>query len=571
MHVAQGIAGKGTRLRGALRRVEAPWSSSIPAARVSASEVAAAGLLLAVVAAAVFGSHVAQGGFYSDDWANVERYQHSPEPRFSNAVELNMDILGARPLLAVELVLPYVVLGSDPAPHLALALLLSVLVCVCFYLLLRTLGMERLHAGMIAALALLFPWSDSTKLWATAGLNNTAVCFYLLGAVVALHGLAAQGRRALLLHAGAVALYVLSVLTYEVAAIAILLSGLLYAVRAPWSSVMRRWAVDVVVVGATLLWAARETREARGVAGVRARLSDVPLFAEDAWSILRSSFEPFGLPVWVLIGAAAVAAVALLARGHPRSHTSTETRHWLLVAAASAVAVCAAYVVVLGSTLYPLKLGLENRGNVFAALPFAALIYSVLMAGAAVLAGSLRARRVVTATVAVAGVLLVAAGYVDRVLDDKRLWRTAAERQDDVLAAVERALGVPAGGSTIYTFGHVGQVSPGVPVFSESWDLSTAVQVEWEDDSLTGYPILQGTTIACGAREMVPFRAHGGYVNSSLGREQGARYGTAFVVDVAAGRADRIDDRSDCLTTIPAYPLEPFYPGAAQKPPTSSR
>jgi hypothetical protein len=559
-------SGMGASLRGVLARLEAPWAARITA-RVPMGEVAAAALLLAVVAAVVFGSHVVQGGFYSDDWANVERYQYSPEPRFSNAVELNMDILGARPLLAVGLVLPYAVLGSDPAPQLALALSLSVLVCVCFYLLLRTLGMERLHAGMIVALALLFPWSDSTKLWATAGINNAAVCFYLLGAVVALHGLAAQGRRSLLLHAGAVALYVLSVLTYEVAAIAILLSGLLYAVRAPWSAVMRRWAVDVVVVGATLLWAAGETREARGVAGVRARLSDVPPFAEDAWSILRSSFEPFGLPLWVLIGAAAVAAAVLLARGHPRA----ETRRWLLVAAASAVGVCAAYVVVLGSTLYPLKLGLENRGNVFAALPFSALIYSGLMAAAAVLTGTLRARPVVTTTVAVAGALLVAAGYVDRVVDDKRLWRTAAERQEDVLAAVESALGVPAGGSTIYTFGHVGQVSPGVPVFSESWDLSTAVQVEWEDESLTGYPILKGTTIGCGARELVPLRAHGGYINSSLGSEHGARYGTAFVVDVASGRAERIDDRSDCLTTIPAYPLKPFYPGAAQKPPTSRR
>src|SRR6202022_614312 len=75
-----------------------------------------------------------------------------------------------------------------------------------------------------------------------------SIALYLFGTTLALRGLETSGRRAVALHAGAVAAYVLSTLLFEVTLVAILLSGLLYRLRAPWRAVLRRWPWDVATV-----------------------------------------------------------------------------------------------------------------------------------------------------------------------------------------------------------------------------------------------------------------------------------------------------------------------------------
>ena len=510
---------------------------------------------LVVLAAIVFGSYIANGGFYSDDWANVIRLKYDASG-FWDAVDINRDILGARPLLAVGLVLPYELFGYDPTAHIALAIGLSVAVSLCFYVFLRTLGMEPVHAGALAVLALLFPWSDSTRLWATAGINNAAVCFYLLGATLALRGLQTTGRRSWLLHGGAVVLYVLSILTYEVAAIAVLLGIALYAFKAPWRMAVSRWLVDVAVVLPTLVWARHETREVRGVASWKQRLDDVPEFVDESFSLFIDALEPFGFPLWAVFAGLIVFGAVRLGRGWREDR---ELRRWLLTAAAALAAIAVAYVPMLGSSLFPLKLGLENRANIFVALAFVTLIYSVsFVAGTLLLAGLRRSRELIPAF-ALAASLLIGAGFLDRLNEDKQDWREAAREQDRVLAAIEDALGTPKPGSTIYTFGHVGQVEPGIPVFSEAWDLLGAVQSKWDDPSLAGYPIVGDTRFACGPSSMFPDRRNGGYVNSYYGQEHGDRYGQAYLVDVASGRTARPMSKSECLETVPEFPVGAFY------------
>jgi MFS family permease len=519
--------------------------------------VFAAGLI--GLAAIVFGSYIANGGFYSDDWANVIRLEYDATG-FWDAVNINRDILGARPLLAIGLVLPYELFGNDPTPHIALAVGLSVAMSLCFYLFLRMLGMEPVHAGALAVLVLLFPWSDSTRLWPAAGINNIAVCFYLLGATLALAGLQATGRRSWLLHAGAVLLYVLSILTYEVAAIATLLGIALYAYKAPWRMAVSRWLVDLAFVLPTLVWARHETREVRGVASWKQRLDDVPRFVDESFSLFIDALEPFGFPLWALLAGLIVFGAVRLGRGlRADTPRMRELRRWVLTAATALAAIAIAYVPILGSSLYPLKLGLENRANMFVALAIVVLIYSLcFVAGTLLLAGARRSRDFVL-PFTLAASLLVGFGFLDRLNDDKRDWRDAAREQDRVLAAVEDALGTPKSGSTIYTFGHVGQVAPGVPVFSEAWDLLGAVQWKWDDPSLDAYPIVGETRFACGPSSMFPDRRNGGYVNSYYGQEHGDRYGQAYLVDVASGRVARPMNRSDCLETVPQFPVEPFY------------
>jgi hypothetical protein len=166
-----------------------------------------AAALLALLALAAYGYHLAHGSFYTDDWANAASYHFAESPRYFNAVSEIHQVIGGRPLMTLLLPLPYAVLGLDPTPHLILAILLGVATALCLFVSLRTLEMPSVHAWAIAALTLLFPWSDSLRLWPAASLNTISVCFFLVGLTVALRGHRRGGaaRRPLLPGAGAAA------------------------------------------------------------------------------------------------------------------------------------------------------------------------------------------------------------------------------------------------------------------------------------------------------------------------------------------------------------------------------
>ena len=146
-------------------------------------------------------------------------------------VEANFQTFGGKPLLALILAAPPALFGGSAVAWLLMAVALGAATSTCFYLVLRTLGLQRIHAGAIPALTLLVPWSSSGRLWATASVNNIAICFFLIGLVVALRALRRPGKDGRGMHAVAVFLYVISVLTYELAATAALVAGTLYLTR----------------------------------------------------------------------------------------------------------------------------------------------------------------------------------------------------------------------------------------------------------------------------------------------------------------------------------------------------
>ncbi|HET7507997.1 MAG TPA: hypothetical protein VFJ53_06530, partial [Solirubrobacterales bacterium] len=335
--------------------------------------------LFALLAVLAYGSYVADGGFYSDDWSHAANYSFADSPRYFTSVSHLEDFLGGRPLSALLMPIPQAVFGPHPAPHLALAAAVGILTSLCFFLFLRTMGMAPLHAWMIGALALLFPWADSSRLWATASVNSLSVCFFLLGLVVALRGFDHRGRRGTLMHAGAALLYLLSVLTYEVTAAAALLAGFLYLGRTSRRRALRSWAADVAVVFAGLLYSLVTTSSARPVATIAERLEDLPDFVRDSFLLLASALQPFGemgrpLQALVLLIAAAVVVAALL---RLRRREDQVLRRWLGWALIGVVAAAAAYFMFLGSHLYPRDPGIDNRINVFASLAICLVVYAV--------------------------------------------------------------------------------------------------------------------------------------------------------------------------------------------------
>ena len=498
--------------------------------------------MLALVAVAVFGSHVAAAGFLQDDWDLQSQSRFAPQDGLWGAYEqaASMRFFDYRPVVSLVFATTHELLGTNVSAHLALAAAIGVLVSVLLHRLLRELGVGALPAAALALLSLLYPFSDTTRLWAAGGVNNLGVVLYLLGTLLALRGLrAGGGRAAVMLHSGALLLYVLSVLTYQVAAPLALLSGLVYALRAPWRSVLPRWALDVVAVAAAT--AVVVVNAPRRIQTLAAQLEHALDIAREAFSLLAWTAVPFGPPRPVAVGAVAlfvvVAALAAARRRPAGDPVRDELRHWLAVAVAGVLVVAAGYAIIAPANPFflPLTPGTANRINGVPGVGFTIVVYALAML-AGVLALGARRRAALPAIVLS---VVLALGYVVRLRESEAAWADSWRIQGDVLAAIDR--GLPTGsrsGATVYSFGHPIDAAPGIAVFRQL-DLKPAVKVALGNASVTGWPVLPRTAFACERDRVSP-------TNNRYGPPNGAAYGRAFFIDVSGGRVARIDSAGEC-------------------------
>ena len=493
---------------------------------------------LIALAAVVYGSHVADGGLYWDDWENAATTEHHPATDFLGPIDLN--VLLYRPLLALALPLPHLLFGGSAAAQLALALALCALTSACLYLFLRTLGLGRLHAAPIAALALLFPWSDATRLWATGAVNNLAVSLYLLGAVAALHGLDAEGARRVRLHAASLTAFVAAILLYEIAAAAALFSVLLNVARAGWGPALRWWRLDAAVIGTTVIYTAlTTTRETQSPGGI---MDHAVAIAEGAVTLLGRSLAPFGpeaAPVAVGVAVAVAAAAAAALRLAPRPGAlHGELRRWLAAAAIGLGAIVVGYALfVPGKASYtPLAGGTGNRVNLLAGLGFVTLTFALGMLAATLAFARMRRRATWATATALAFSVLIGAFYVGEITAHKAEWREAAALQERVLEAIHAA--DPPPNATVYTYGHPRYAAPGVPVFAVSWDLNSAVKARF-DRNLSAYPLAFSRVPVCRERSTTPRP-------SFNGRRAAPSYGQVFLVDVRRGELEALPNRARC-------------------------
>jgi hypothetical protein len=524
-----------------MSRSPRPFTSK-PLSRI---ELAVVAVLLTGLSALVFGSHVAHGGFWLDDWGRAGTYEFAPDPRYFNAVHAAAAAQhGKRILLAVSLPLPFAVFGLHSTLHLALAVALGVLASWLFFLLLRMLGLPTLHAGMIAALALVFPWSDSLRLWPTAGINYVAVVFYLLGVVIALRSLQLRGMKSILCHLGAVTLYLASVLTYEVALFPALLTGALYLTRTSARRAFARWAVDCMAVGTGAVISVVVIAHRHGSGGsLYDAASSVPTFVHESASLLGTALIPVGNSrdaKAVTLGLVAVAVLYLLFR------RPVQARLWLVAAGAAVVAIAAAYMVFLAYGISPLSPGRDNRVNALAALPWAVLVYSVLMATASLLPSRLRPDAVVVVLA-----LLIGVGYVGKTRHDAGEWERAADLQKPVLGALRALTHLPTG-TTVYTFGYPGRVAPQIYIFAKVYDLNSAAGLVRDDPSLRGYPVTLPDRVLCGRDSVIP-------VGPSTHGTARSTYGKALFLDIPSKRLAWVRNRHSCREALKRFRPGPEY------------
>ena len=534
-----GVRGTASSVRDHVRRAGTP-------APLSGGELGVAGALLAGFGALVFGTHVAHGGFWLDDWTYAADYRFASPPHYLNAAESFRSFEGGRPLLALALFVPHALFGLDTRLHHALALVLGVLTAWLFFVVLRMVRIPLLPALAIAGLAFVFPWTDSVRLWPAASINDLAVIFYLLAVIIGLRAVNAERYWAVLGRAAADVFFVASVLTYEAAAAAALLTGILYFTRTTPRRALMHWAADVLVLVGALMYALVATSGARGVGTAHQALANVRYFAHDAVGLLPQALVPITLPGPVK--AVILLLVALIiCLGVRRTMTATDPtpRRWLVSATAAGVAIAASDVMFLSKGPFPLDPGRNNRVNLLAALPWALLVYSVL----ALLAMLVPARvaLVSPATLALLLAIGVGAGYIVKVRHDASAWERAADLQRPVLQVLRTLPPLP-NATVIYTFGHPSQVSPEIYVFAKVYDLDGAARITLHNPSIHAYPISAPVRLVCTQSGIVP-----NGIGAHIGPGQAARYGHALFVNVLRRRWSFVQSRAQCATSLRTF------------------
>lgn len=512
-----------------------------------------AGVVLLGIAVLVFGSHVRHGSFYYDDWSHASEvhfhgYRHA-------AVQLWQDVIPGRPVLALLLPLPFVLFGLDARCHLAMAIVLGGLTSLTFFIVLRALRVEFPHALALAVLSLLFPWSDALRLWPTASMNNIALIAYFLGTMTALHALGVppmRRRLAIVFHVVAAALYLISVLTYEAAAAAILASGLLYRTRFSWRAFRTRWILDTILVLVPLTASLVVTSHVRHVGSPSQRVTETPHFLRDGVSILASMFVPQSVDsravkMFVLASCGAVVTAALV-RG--RTHVLGAPRHWLVRGAAGAAVIALGYVMFLGSGLFPLYAGVDDRANTFAAFGFIIASYSLVVLFGRLVTGGRRSAS--TGAIVAAGTVLIGIGFIDRVRADIGRYDRAAIHQREELALLARALVRPQHTSSVFVFGYPATEAPGVPIFWKPWDITGAIRLRWSDPSLDALPIYR-SGISCEAKAIRALEFDSSYAVPYDQR--------VLFVDLRTNRVRRIPSRERCLSARTTFAPGPLAAG----------
>jgi hypothetical protein len=505
---------------------------------------------------------VAEGNFHSDDWAIQWDWATAG---YSGAVSDQFEVLGSKPLLAFVLPGAYEVLGTDPASHHVVGAVLVAATVAMFYLVLRELRFEPRDAVPIALLALLFPWATGVRFWATGSLNNLAILFLFGGFLLAMWGLRVGGRNGLLIHVVAAACYAASVLFYETTTAVAAMLWPAYIRLHGRRPALPRAAMDVVAVAAAAIYSLENTKKDKFP--LSEQIGHIPKLLREGADLIAGSLLPVELParfptplmVIVLGVAAAVLVAALLRRdGRGNGIASRPGARWAAVAGIGLAGLALCYSVYLPQAFYtPTFQGIEDRVNVVALFPAAVLVWAVLRA-----AGSLFPGR--GYQVAIAGAVALAIGYWVQDLRQQRDFARAAELEEEVLAAVERAS--PPDRSVVLTFGHPAQVRPGIPVFNQTYDLWPAGQlVTGTEKAIHTYPVFEGARLRCTPKGLaIDFLATPFYRVMNLSErntDKLQRYGNVVFVDVARRRRALIDSKKQCQRA-----LREFDPGPSNDP-----
>jgi hypothetical protein len=517
---------------------------------LSRREMVLAGAILTVLAGLVFGPLVIHGGFHLDDWSNGAEALYPPPG--ANGFSRISEVALFRPVLILYVPLTYFIFGMHMWLHLLWSVALGVAVSTLLYAVLRTLGVPWLHAGFIAALVLLFPWFDGIRYWVTGAQVSLSITVMLFGLLIALRVLSKDTKW----HLVAAAIYLISILTYEITLPLIAGLGAIYAFRVGWRRARARWAMDIVAVVLGGVWVASHTERTKS--GISGDLSHLGEIIKGGAEILGRTAIPVGgahtTPVLILLAVIFGSGIAAyLARPKAANESAWGLRNWLLLAAGGAGVVVLGWTIFIPADPYytPVIWGLTNRVNGLAGIGLVIVVYAAFGVLATLIGQISRRVDAVAIAVACCLALLVGAGYITVLREHTGIWNSAYVAEQSAIDDIHERYPQMPHGTTLFASGYPAYQTLGVPILSSTWDLRGMVQDLYEDGTLNAYPIIEGLSIGC-VEEGVVLEGEGA-------PETVARYGTARLFDLATGKSSMPLSLRECRAVAGNYRPGPFY------------
>lgn len=523
-------------------------------------------LALTAIGALVYGPHAVDGGFLGDSWTLREWYQLYPHADFFGTVGhfLELHTMQTRPLNAVYRTVLNYSFGGDMGSWFVWQLAANIVMSGLLYLLLRRLSLPPLDSALIAVLVLLFPAALSLRFWMAVSHAPVAISFAIAGLLLAFAGFDAAGRKAKLLHALSLLLFVSSLLLYEVALPVMLASVLLYRFRVPWKVAAKRWGADLAVLLPIALLVTRSEHSHAQAQSDSGALSHLWKIVERAPRLLGDRLLPLSGAEWLAVLAVAALAAggiwALRSGSWPDSARSALRRYLYLLAAGVVVIALGYSIYVPGINYYePTMPGIADRVNAVPGLGWVFVLYGSIGILATLVLGR-RWRSLIPLGTALGSALLVAL-WLPLIATESRHYVKGFEEGQRVLGLVRTAVPDPPPHTTIWTFGQPVEIASGVPVFGNTWDMTYSVQLMYGDRTIRSYVGFPGTYIECLPTKLVP----GGNASYPTADPPGSsayasRYGTVFFVDTANGQFERIDSRGQCLQALRSYHNSPAFP-----------
>lgn len=507
-------------------------------------------LALLAVAAAVLGPYIANGGFFLDDWADSAGTLYTPGGHtLGNVFTYFNNLFEYRPVLIVYTPLKYSILGTSITLNLIWVTFMTVLVALLVFTILRTVRLPWPHAGLIAALTLVYPWYDSLRFWVGTNPPLLGIFIAFAGIQVALVGVV---RRSWRWHAGALVLYLLSVLAYELTAPVILAAGLLYVMMMGFREALSRWAADVVVVAAGLLWVGTHTnRPVSGLSGDLEHLRDIVKGGRDmiAWTFYPLGSTPRTALVFAAIAVVLVAGLVVYARRRNDKLVTSGwgLREWLLLGGAGLAVAVLGWVMFIPADPYytPSVFGATNRVNALSGYGLVILAYAVVAIGVAAAASLWHPLRRWSTLATIGLMLLLGAAWVHVLDRHAGSWETAYRAERVALDRIEQTYPDLPPGSTLFASNYPSYQALGVPIFAYSWDLNGAVQDEYESSEVSASPVLPRTELQC--------RADGVGLRGEGAPETFGAYGNVKLLDLSTGMHAEPRNRRQCNRLAPKF------------------
>lgn len=507
---------------------------------------------LSVLSLALYLPYALKGGWYYDDWALYETFHRAGSSWSDQLNACTSYIPAGRKLTCLYHVTEFHFLGSHRFAYHLVAIAFLVAMSVLVYVICRRCRLAWQWSALIAALLVLFPASDSTRLWPTGAIGEYVIVLELTGVLLALGALARPRRFAgYVLHVLAAFLFIVAMASYEITVPLVALNGIVYWLALRNRAALWRGAVDfLLAVGfvAYRLVVAPAAAESgfnvhRTLGGDLHRGWNL---VSTAWATWHETFLPGALGT---IGVIAVLAItSFLYAREPKLRV--RLLPWLALLAASLMfAGAATFVFLTANDLYvPQVNSAFNRVTLPASIAYVGIFVALVGLGYEIVRRFSPPRYV--AAIALVAVLAASGIHQLRISSDhKRAWEASWDVQKDALAGYAAATRQLPDGSRIVGLGTPIWEEGFVPIFAANWDLGNAIAYTSGFESAGATPLTPEMT--CGHRGLT--------YNGVLSMPYRVPGQPLYFIDSTSRSALRVTNQIECRQAIARWGRPPLF------------